>query len=34
VGMDGKSIGPRNNYWSDVFSVLMEGVLFPLISIL
>jgi hypothetical protein len=35
VGMeDRKSFGPIIIYQADVFSILMEGVLFPFISIL
>jgi hypothetical protein len=33
VGMDGKSFGLIIIYWANVFSVLIEVVLFPLISI-
>ena len=33
VGMDGKSFGLIIIYRANVFSVLMEGALFPLISI-
>jgi hypothetical protein len=33
VGIDGKSFGLIIIYQANIFSILMEGVLFPLISI-